>query len=366
MSGSDYIPQMRPLFGQPERDELLGYLAEDGFMTEFRRTAKFEQGIADFTGAKHCIVVNNGTVALTVAALAIGVAPGDEVIVPDYTMIATPNSVKMLGAKPVFVDVDADSLVADPEQVRAAITPRTRAIMLVTPNGRETGRGIATFEALSRETGIPIIEDAAQSLGSWYRDGRHVGLAGKVGTLSFSAPKLISTGQGGALLTNDDALAKKIRGLKDFGRASGGNDIHDSIGFNFKFTELQACVGLAQLRQLPDRVLRKREIWQRYRSHLAAVRGLRLFEHDTSVCTPWFIDCMAERRDELAAFLHEGGIGSRVMYPPIHSQKAYGEAGSFPVSEAVGTQGLWLPSMIQLSDAQIDRICARIAEFYGS
>ncbi|MEO6078548.1 MAG: DegT/DnrJ/EryC1/StrS family aminotransferase [Steroidobacteraceae bacterium] len=355
---------MRPLFGDEERDELLSYLAEDGFMTEFRRTALFEQGIAQFTGAKHCIVVNSGTVSLTLAAIALDVGPGHEVIVPNYTMIATPNSVKMLGAVPVFVDVDADTLVADLDLVRAAITKKTRAIMLVTPNGRETSRGIAAFEVLSRETGIPIIEDAAQSLGSFYRDGRHVGLAGRVGTLSFSAPKLISTGQGGALITDDDELARKIRGLKDFGRSKGGIDVHDTIGFNFKFTELQACVGLAQLRKLPARVRRKREIWLRYKSNLEGVRGLRLYAHDANLCTPWFIDCMAERREELAVFMHDGGIGTRVMYPPIHSQKAYLHSGSFPVSEAVGREGLWLPSMIQLSDGQIDRICSRIAEFY--
>jgi perosamine synthetase len=280
-------------------------------------------------------------------------------------MIATPNSIKMLGATPVFVDVEPETLVMDVELVRKAITPRTKAIMLVSANGRAPKAGIAAFEALSRETGVPLLEDSAQSLGSWYADGRHVGRAGAIGSFSFSAPKIISTGQGGALITDDDVLADKLRRLKDFGRASGGTDVHDSIGYNFKFTELQACVGLAQMRKLPERVIRKKAIWQRYAAGLGGVGGIHLFAHDLSLCTPWFIDCKAERRDELVAHLKTRGIGTRTMYPPIHEQKAYGLAGSHPVAEEIGLKGLWLPSMIQLSDEQIDRICSEIKAFYG-
>jgi perosamine synthetase len=365
MSEADFIPQMRPLFGAEEKAELMAYLDEDGFFTEFKKTEAFERQIADYTGAKHCIVVNNGTVSLTLAAIALGVGPGDEVIVPNYTMIATPNSVKMLGATPVFVDVEPDTLILNLELTRQAITPRTRAIMLVSANGRAPGVGIAAFEALARENGVALIEDSAQSLGSWYDDGRHIGRAGAIGSFSFSAPKIISTGQGGALITDDDGLAEKLRRLKDFGRAAGGSDVHDSIGYNFKFTELQACVGLAQMRKLPERVVRKKEIWRRYQEGLVGVRGLTLFAHDLELCTPWFIDCLAERRDELAAHLKAQGIGTRTMYPPINHQKAYALPGSHPVSEDIGRRGLWLPSMIQLSDAQIARICAAIAAFYA-
>ncbi|WP_374435568.1 DegT/DnrJ/EryC1/StrS family aminotransferase [Inhella sp.] len=369
MSQQAFIPQMRPLFGAPEKEELLRYLDEDGFFTEFERTAAFERAIAEFTGAKHCVVVNNGTVSLSLAALAVGVGPGDEVICPNYTMIATPNSVHMLGAQPVFVDVEPDTLILHPEAVRRAITPRTKAIMLVSANGRapsSAAGGIEAFEALARDTGVALIEDAAQSLGSWYADGRHIGRAGAIGSFSFSAPKIISTGQGGALITDDDALADKLKRLKDFGRARGGTDIHDSIGFNFKFTELQACVGLAQMRQLPERLPRKKAIWQRYWDGLQGVPGVQLFAHDTQLCTPWFIDGRFERREELAAHLKAAGIGTRTMYPPIHQQKAYDLPGSYPVSEAIGREGLWLPSMIQLEDAQVDRICAEIRRFYNA
>ena len=364
MSAEEFIPQMRPLFGAEEKAELADYLEEDGFFTEFKRTETFERQIADFTGARHCIVVNNGTVSLTLAAIALGVGPGDEVIVPDYTMIATPNSVKMLGAQPVFVDVEPDTLVMDIEKARAAITPRTKALMLVSANGRAPKAGVQAFKALCDAHGIALIEDAAQSLGSYYAPGLHVGRVGAIGSFSFSAPKIISTGQGGALITDDDALADKLRRLKDFGRRSGGTDVHDSIGYNFKFTELQACVGIAQMKKLPARVERKKQIWRRYAEQLAGLSQLQLFAHDLSLCTPWFIDCLAENRDALAAHLKSAGIGTRTMYPPINQQLAYALPGSYPVAERIGRDGLWLPSMIQLSDAQIDRICAAVRSFY--
>ncbi len=153
---NEFIPQMRPLFGGEERAELMAYLEEDGFFTEFKRTEAFERQIAEFTGARHCIVVNNGTVSLTMAAIALDIGPGDEVIVPDYTMIATPNSVKILGAQPVFVDVDPATLIMNLAATRAAITPKTRAIILVSANGRTPACGIAPFEVLARETGLAI------------------------------------------------------------------------------------------------------------------------------------------------------------------------------------------------------------------
>lgn len=362
----EFIPQMRPLFGEEEKAEILSYLDEDGFMTEFKRTETFEKMIAEFTGAKHAVVVNNGTISLTLAAIAVGVQAGDDVIVPNFTMIATPNSIKMIGANPIFVDVEVSTLVLDVDAVRKAITPKTKAIMLVSANGRSPKCGIEAFEALSKETGIPLIEDAAQSLGSYFSDGRHVGLAGSVGSFSFSAPKLISTGQGGALITNDDDIAFKLRRLKDFGRSGGGNDIHDSIGYNFKFTELQACLGIAQMQKLPERIVRKKEIWQRYANNLKGVNGIELFAHDLSITTPWFIDAKVENREALIAYLKSKNVGTRVMYPPINQQKAYSIQGSFPVSEEIGVKGLWLPSMIQLTDQQIDDICAEIKEFYAA
>ena len=163
---NDAIPQMQPWFGAEEKQALSDYMDEGGFLTEFRRTEHFEAMIADFTGSRHCIVVNNGTVSLTLAAMGLGIGHGDEVIVPNYTMIATPNSIRMIGATPVFVDVERETLCMDLDYAKQAITPRTRAIMFVSANGRYPNCGIEAFESLARDHGLHLIEDAAQSLGS--------------------------------------------------------------------------------------------------------------------------------------------------------------------------------------------------------
>jgi perosamine synthetase len=167
-----FIPQMQPWFGEEEKAALAAYMDEGGFITEFKRTERFEQMIAEYTGTKHCIVVNNGTISLTLAALGLGITHGDEVIVPNFTMIATPNSVKMFGVEPIFVDVEPETLCVDICLVEAAITPRTKAIMLVAANGRYPKAGIAAFEQLAMKHGLYLIEDSAQARGSRYPDRR--------------------------------------------------------------------------------------------------------------------------------------------------------------------------------------------------
>jgi perosamine synthetase len=359
-----FIFQMEPWFGQEEKEAIVDYFNAGGWVTEFKKTAEFENRIASFTGARHCIVVNNGTISLTLAALACGLEAGDEVIVPNFTMIATPNSVKMFGAIPVFVDVERETLCMDIEKAKAAITPKTKAIMFVSANGRYPSSGIDAFLKLAEEHNLKLIEDSAQSLGSYYPDGSHVGTKGIVGSFSFSAPKIISTGQGGALITDDDQVAFKLRRLKDFGRSGGGNDIHDSIGYNFKFTEPQAIIGIEQMKKLPWRIERKKQIFREYKKRLENVNGIKLFEHDLQHTSPWFIDSLATNREALQNYLKENSIGSRVMYPPINKQVAYNVPGHFPVSEQVGRDGLWLPSSSQLSDEQISFICEKIRAFY--
>ena len=362
----DFIMQMRPLFGEEEKRAVSEYMDEDGFITEFKRTEQFEGMISDYTGAKHCVVVNNGTISLSLAAMAAGIVAGDEVIVPNYTMIATPNSVKMFGAVPVFVDVEESTLCLDIELVEAAITPKTKGIMFVSANGRYPSSGIEAFLSLCEKHDLKLIEDSAQSLGSYYPDGTHVGRKGNVGSFSFSAPKIISTGQGGAIITDDDEIALAVRRLKDFGRDGGGSDVHGSIGFNFKFTELQAVIGIEQMKKLPERVARKKEIYLRYQEGLSGLEHIQLFENDMVTTAPWFIDVLANQREDLMFFLKAKGIGTRVMYPPINKQQAYGLAGEHPVSQAVGERGLWLPSMVQLRDDQINKICDEIRLFYKS
>lgn len=355
---------MEPWFGSEEKEALNQYMEEGGWLTEFKRTAEFERRIAEYTGSKHCVVVNNGTISLTLMALASGIKAGDEVIVPNYTMIATPNSIKMFGAVPVFVDVERATLCMDIECARKTITSKTKAIFLVTSNGRYPKAGIEAFQKLCEEKGLILLEDSAQSLGSWYPNGKHQGTVGLAGSFSFSAPKVISTGQGGAIVTNNDGMAYRLKRLKDFGRSGGGNDIHDSIGYNFKFTELQAVIGNEQMKKLPWRVERKKDIYRLYTKNLAEVNEIKFFDQDLSYTTPWFIDVLAENRNELVKYLKLNGIGTRTMYPPINKQEAYSVEGNHPVSNLVGEKGLWLPSASQLITSQINKICKLIRTFY--
>ncbi|MDG2035185.1 MAG: DegT/DnrJ/EryC1/StrS family aminotransferase, partial [Pseudomonadales bacterium] len=219
------------------------------------------------------------------------------------------------------------TLCLDIACVRAAITDKTKAIMFMSANGRYPMLGIEAFERLAAEHGLQLLEDAAQSLGSRYPDGRHIGTAGVAGSFSFSAPKIISTGQGGCVVTNDDDVADKVRKLKDFGRTSGGNDYHESLGLNFKFTDIQACIGIEQMKKLPWRVERKKEIYRRYQSGLAHIDQITFFAQDLTHTTPWFIDVIAQSRDQLMAFLKTQNIGTRVMYPPINKQPTYSVGG---------------------------------------
>ena len=260
---------MEPWFGEEEATAVSTYMRSGGWLTEFKLTQQFEEMIASFVGARHCVVTNNGTISLTLAAMACGIKAGDEVIVPNYTQIATPNSLVMFGATPVFCDVEPETLCLDIEKCKSLIGPKTRAIMLVAANGRYPKSGIAAFETLARDEGLYLIEDSAQALGCHFPDGRHMGTVGIVGSFSFSVPKVITTGQGGCLVTNDDEMALRLRRLKDFGRTGGGNDIHDFIGWNFKFTDLQAAVGIEQMKKLRWRLERKKEIYRRYRANLA-------------------------------------------------------------------------------------------------
>jgi len=360
-----FINQMEPWFDENEKRAMAEYLDEGGWLTEFKRTQKFEELIAKFTSSKHCIVVNNGTISLTLALIALGVKPGDEVIVPNFTMIATPNSAKLIGCNPIFVDVERETLCMDFELMKKVITPKTKAVVLVNANGRYPKVGYQPFLDFCLVNNISFIEDSAQALGCFYPDGKHQGTIAQIGSFSFSAPKVITTGQGGALITNDDEIAYKLRRLKDFGRAQGGLDIHDSIGYNFKFTEMQAVIGIEQMKKLEWRVERKKKILERYQKNLSNCGEVEFFETDLKNTTPWFIDILCEKRDELITYLKSNGIGTRVMYPPINKQKAYQIEGEFEVSNLVGEKGLWLPSQSQLTDEQIDYICEKIIQFYN-
>ena len=359
----EFINQMEPWFDEREADAVNTYLRSGGWVTEFRKTRDFEAAIAAYTGAKHCWVVSNGTISLTLALLACGVGPGDEVLVPDYTMVATPNSVQPTGAQVVFVDIDRATLCMDFEKMKAAVTPRTKAVMLVSINGRAPDN-IEAYVAFCRERGLFLIEDAAQSLGS-RKHGRQLGTFGDIGSFSFSAPKVITTGQGGALVTDNPKLFAALEKLRDFGREKPGADHYLTMGWNAKFTDLQAVIGLVQMEKLPWRVERKKAIFARYRDQLCDVNGVEWLPTNLQEVSPWFIDVLvdASRREPLIAHLKSRGVGSRPFYPALHSEPVYARKESHPATEEIAGRGLWLPSASKLTDAQIDTICLAVREF---
>jgi len=348
------IEQMAPWLGEEEKRAVAEYLDSGGWLIEFQKTLEFEQLIANYVGSQHAVVVSSGTTALFTALACCGIGPGDEVIVPDFTMIATANAVLLTGAKPVLVDISPANLCLDFEVAERAITKRTRAILLVSLNGRAPDMQRAM--AFARDHSLMLIEDAAQSLGSLHQ-GKHLGTFGVCGILSFSPLKIITTGQGGAVVTDDPEIAARARRLKDFGRSSGGTDYHESVGYNFKLTDLQAVIGIEQMKKLEWRVRRKKVMFALYRSEIEGVPGVQFPDTDLSDVTPWFIDILVENREALGRHLAHCGIKTRPFYPPVHSQPAYGLPGRYPVTEDVASRGLWLPSATFLTEDDLHHIC---------
>ncbi len=359
----EFIPQMEPWFGSEEKEALNEYMNGGGWVTEFEKTFEFQDLIKNFTGAKHCFVVNNGTVSLSLMAMAAGIKSGDEVLVPNYTMVATPNSLRMFGAEPKFTDVDPKTLCISLNEIKKNVSTKTKAVFLMNANGRYP-KDINEIISFCKKNNLILFEDSAQALGSFYKDGLHQGRKGIAGSFSFSAPKIISTGQGGAIITDDDEIAHNISRLKDFGRSKGGNDVHEIIGFNFKFTDIQAVIGISQMGKLDWRIERMKDIYSRYKENLSKNKNIVFFDQDLNNTTPWFIDVKVKKRNKLMDFLKQNKIGSRVMYPPLNKQKAYNLPGEHKVSNEIGEKGLWLPSSSKLSNNQIDYVCEKINKFY--
>jgi len=359
-----FIPQFEPWFDDAEARAVHEYMRSGGWVTEFRKTVEFGEAIAAFTGAKYCSILSNGTVSLTCALQALGVGDGHEVIVPAYTMVASANAVLMaFGARPVFADVEPLTFGLDAASVRSVVSARTRAVVLVSINGRYP-ESLKETLALCQARGIAVVEDAAQSLGSWH-DGTHAGRFGACGSFSFSAPKIITTGQGGALITDDETLFREIEKIRNFGRESAGIDKHITFGANFKFTDLQAVVGLEQMRKLPDRIERKRRTFRALQDALADVPEVQVPATAADV-TPWFNDILVEDREALAASLKAQQIGTRPFYPAVHTQAPYrGASGAFPAAEDIARKGLWLPSSSQLRPEHVERLVGAIRRHYG-
>ena len=358
-----FINQIEPWLGDEEREAMSEYLGSGGWLTEFRKTREFERLMSEYVGSRYATMVNNGTVSLSIALMALGISAGDEVLVPDYTMIASANAVLLAGGKPVLVDIEDETLCMDLGKAKEAITPKTKAMMFVSLNGRCPE--MEKVRNFTKEYDLFLLEDSAQSLGSRY-NGKHLGTFGEVGSFSFSAPKVITTGQGGCLITDDEAIHAKIRKIKDFGRERGGVDIHDELGFNFKFTDLQAVIGVEQMKKLAWRVERKKEIFDLYQKELRDVGQVKFVSTNLEATSPWFIDMLVPDSTELQGFLKDNDIGSRPFYPPVHTQGPYRLNGEFPVAEYVAKHGLWLPSSSFLTNDDIRYICNAIRNFFSA
>ncbi|WP_300156518.1 DegT/DnrJ/EryC1/StrS family aminotransferase [Solidesulfovibrio sp.] len=361
----DFLHQVAPVLTGTEAAALKEYLDSGGWLTEFRQTQLFETMLAEYVGVGHCTVVTSGTVALYCALLAAGVGPGDTVLVPNYTMIATPNAVAWTGATPALVDVEPDTLCLD----LGAVAPDVKAAaMLYVPINGRCGDMDAVVR-FCRERGMVLIEDACQALGSNWR-GRRLGSFGQAGAYSFTPHKIITTGQGGAVATDDDAFAARLAKVKDFHRTAPATDEHDGLGFNFKFTDLQAVVGIEQLKDIAARVERKKAIYGWFREMLDPVAAVEMLPTNLEDTAPWFVDVLlpsARDRDALRGHLKARGIGSRPFYPPVNHQPMYAAAhgaGSLPVSEGLAVRGLWLPSSLDLTREQAGRVCLAIEEFF--
>jgi perosamine synthetase len=361
------ILQMEPRIGKEEIKAVNAYLKSGSWLTEFQKTREFEDLIAKYVGSNYASVVNNGTVSLFIALVALEIGKGDEVLVPDFTMIASANTVILAGAKAVLVDIEETTGCIDLKKAEQAVTKKTKALMYVSLNGRSGN--MDDVLRFCKKHKLQFIEDSAQSLGStWY--GKHLGTFGKIGSFSFSSQKIVTTGQGGALVTDDEKLFDRIKKIKDFGRERGGIDKHIALGYNFKFTDLQAVVGIEQMKKLSERVQRKKDIYALYQKELEKCKQVSFIVTDLKDTSPWFIDVFVEKREALIDYLKSKDIGSRAFYPPIHTQVPYNAKNTtknktYPVSHMYAERGLWLPSSTFLKNPDIIRICKTIKEFYA-
>jgi len=358
------IPQIQPWIDEEELEEITN-VVRSTYITENAATELFEDKIKQLTGAKFVVSMTNGTVALYAILKASGIGPGDEVIVPDMTFVATANAVILAGAKPIFCDVDPITCCIDSDKAEAMINNHTKAIIPVHLYG--LGADIDNMVALCQKYEILLIEDAAQGVGVKYRH-QHVGTFGKAGILSFYGNKTITTGEGGVVLTDDPILAEECYKLKNHGRREKGIFIHESIGFNFSFTDLQAAIGVAQLNKLERIIHRKKIIHDYYFEHLNGIDAIRFQFIPEETTTPvfWFTNIYIEDLESLVQYLDKNGIGSRRYFYPLHKQPCYSDMKSYnnPISMDVYLHGLSLPSSVTLTDSQLSYIVQIIKKFY--
>ena len=362
------IPVASPLFSGNEKkyvDDCMesGWISSAGKYVEL-----FETGFAEFCGVKHAVACCNGTVALHLALVALGVQPGDEVIVPTLTFVATPNAVTYCGAKPVFADSESETWNLDPKQVESKITSRTKGIIAVHLYGHPAK--MRELKEIALRHNLFLLEDAAEAHGAVY-DGGIVGSLGDVAAFSFYANKIITTGEGGMVVTDNDALAEHARLLRGQGMDPNRRYWHLIVGYNYRMMNLAAAIGLAQLEQIERQLELRSRISKLYSERLQDVTGLSWQTEQTwARHVYWMFNIVLEpdfwhNRDVVIEMLREQGIETRPVFYPAHSLPPYIDSAageSFPVAENLSGNGISLPTWAGLTEDNIDCVCRALRQ----
>jgi perosamine synthetase len=361
-AAQELIPVYRPDLSGNERRYVLECIDSSWISSIGVFIPRFEQAMAEATGARHAFGVCNGTVALHLALHCLGIGPGDEVIVPTFTYIASVNTIAQTGATPVLAECRAADWLLDPADVERRITPRTKAILPVHLYGAACD--MHALRRIADAHGLAIIEDCAEALGTRLA-GRHVGTFGEIGTFSFFGNKTVTTGEGGMVVTNDDALAGRLRMAKGQGQSLTRRYWHEVMGFNYRMTNIQAAIGLAQVERVTAILARKRAIAALYRARLAGlpVTFQRLGNEVAS--SDWLVSLLlppGTDRDRLMGEMAEAGVETRPVFYCAHQMPVHRSAEHFPVAEDIAARGISLPSYPALTDADIARVADTLAD----
>jgi len=368
------VPVNEPLLDGNEKKYLLECIETGWISSEGPFIREFENKFAARVGRKHGVAVCNGTAALDAAVDALGIGPGDEVIMPAFTIISCVGQVVRAGAKPVLVDSDPVTWNMDVAQIEEKITPRTRAIMAVHIYGLPVD--MDPLLDLAQRHGLKVIEDAAEMHGQTYK-GRPCGSLGDISTFSFYPNKHVTTGEGGMIVTDDDAVADVCRSLRNLCFEARRRFVHERLGWNLRMTNLQAALGLAQIERLDEFVARKRRMGARYDALLAGLSGVRLPLAKTGYADNiyWVYglvldDDLGIEATEVMRRLGEKRIGTRPFFCPMHRQPVLQRMGLFegerhPVAERLYERGFYVPSGLALTDAQMDEVASALREVLG-
>lgn len=365
------IPVSAPMLNGNEKAYVNDCLDSTWISSAGKYVEKFESGFADFCGARHAISCCNGTVALHMALVALGIGPGDEVIVPTLTFVATANAVSYCGAKPVFVDAEPDTWTMNPALIEEKVTARTRGIIVVHLYGHPCDLDPIFYVA--RRHGLFVVEDAAEAHGAEYKNNR-VGALADVGAFSFYGNKTITTGEGGMVTTNDAALATKIRLLRGQGMDPQRRYWHTMIGYNYRMTNLAAAVGLGQLEKVEWHIDRRTSVAKHYQSLLKKLPGVS-WQSDQAWAKRiyWMfsitLDQTSLTRDDVMAQLQELGVETRPVFYPMHILPDYREGldkSSYPVAERIARLGITLPTWAGLTDQDLQYVVNCLARVLGT